>query len=338
MKTSVVILNYNGEKYLEEYLPSVIKYCQNADTEIVVADNHSTDKSLEILKNKFPETKTIVLDRNYGFAEGYNQALQQLDSEYFVLCNSDILLKHDAVSPLIKILEDKSVGAVMPKIKSLRQPENFEYAGAAGGFIDKYGYPFCRGRVLNNIERDNGQYNDNREIFWATGAFMAVNAEVYKKYGGLDKDFFAHMEEIDFCWRIKNIGYKVIYCADAEVFHLGGGTLNQGNPKKLFLNYRNSLKMMYKNLSPKKLFPIMFSRMILDGFSAIMYLLQLKFSYFAAVIKAHFAFYGSLKTLKNQRKELKKHITNYNHNEILNGSIIFNCLIKRQKEFSKLKL
>ena len=338
MKTSVVILNYNGEQFLQKYLPSIIEFSQNSTTEIVVADNKSTDNSLEVLKTQFPNIKTIELDCNYGFAEGYNRALQKLDSQYFVLCNSDVLLKSDAVSPLIKILEnDSQTAVVMPKIKSMTTPKNFEYAGAAGGFIDMFGYPFCRGRILTNIEQDNGQYNKNCEIFWASGAFMAVRADIFKKYGGFDANFFAHMEEIDFCWRIKNIGYKIVYCADAEVFHLGGGTLTQGNPQKLFLNYRNSLKMLFKNLSNKKLFPILFIRMTLDGFSAVVYLLQLKFKYFWAVVKAHIALYANLKTLFKQRKELKKLIKNYNHKEILNGSIIFKCLIKKQTEYSKLK-
>ncbi|MCQ2973361.1 MAG: glycosyltransferase family 2 protein [Bacteroidales bacterium] len=335
MKVSIVILNWNGEKFLNEYLPSIIKYCNKPNYEVVVADNNSTDNSINLLKNNFPQVKIIILDQNYGFAKGYNLALNQIESDYFILCNSDIELKSDAVTPLIKLLEEnQDVAVAMPKIKSLKSPEMFEYAGAAGGFIDMFGYPFCRGRILENIEPDNGQYNlVNKDIFWASGAFMAVKADIYKKCGGLDDNFFAHMEEIDFCWRVKNLGMKVLYCAEAEVFHLGGGTLNQGNPHKLFLNYRNSLKMLYKNLSPKRLLPILWFRMCLDGISAIIYLCKLQFSYFIAVIKAHFAFYFNLPTLIKQRKQLKKIAVNYNHKEIYNGSIVYNSIIKKKKTF-----
>lgn len=335
MKVSLVILNWNGEKMLREYLPSVIKYSQNADCEVVVADNNSTDGSINLLKSDFPEVKTIVLDQNYGFAKGYNLALSQItDSQYFVLCNSDILLKSDAVSPIIKMMDaNPEIAVAMPKIKAINQPEMFEYAGAAGGYIDKFGYPFCKGRILENLEKDDGQYNENADIFWASGAFMVVRSNVYKNLGGLDENFFAHMEEIDFCWRVKNQGFRIAYCSDSEVYHLGGGTLNQGNPRKLFLNYRNSLKMLFKNLKPSRLIPILYCRMVLDGFSAGIYLIQLKFSYFWAVLKAHFAFYGSLPTLIKQRKELKKQAKNYSHKEMFDGSIVFQCLIKKRTKF-----
>lgn len=337
MKVSLVILNWNGEKFLKEYLPSVIQYSQNSDCEIVVADNNSTDKSIELLQKDFPTVKIIRLDQNYGFAQGYNLALNQIvDSEYFVLCNSDILLKSDAVSPIIKMMDSNpEIAVAMPKIKSLQHPELFEYAGAAGGYIDKYGYPFCKGRILENVEKDEGQYNENSEIFWASGAFMVVRSEIYKNLGGLDSNFFAHMEEIDFCWRVKNAGYKIAYCSESEVYHLGGGTLNQGNPRKLFLNYRNSLKMLFKNLQPNKLLPILFIRMILDGCSAAIYLLQLKFSYFWSVLKAHFAFYASLPQLIKQRKVIKKTAKKYNHKEIYNGSIVYRCLVKKNKKYFK---
>lgn len=338
MKTSLVILNWNGENFLKEYLPSVVEFTQNADTEIVVADNNSTDNSLPLLQKDFQSVKVIKLDQNYGFAKGYNLALQQLDSQYFVLCNSDVLLKSDAVSPVIKLMDsDKNIAACCPKIKSLKTPEMFEYAGAAGGFIDKFGYPFCKGRILETVEKDEGQYNKNGEVFWASGAFLVVRADVFKKTGGFDENFFAHMEEIDLCWRIKNEGFKIMYCADSEVFHLGGGTLGQGDPRKLFLNYRNSLKMLYKNLDDKQLFFTVLARMFLDGLSAAVYLCQLKFSYFWAVLKAHFAFYGCLGGLSKQRKALKNNVKNYKHSEIYSKSIIFEYFVKKRKKFLDLK-
>ncbi|MBO4373440.1 MAG: glycosyltransferase family 2 protein [Bacteroidales bacterium] len=336
MKTAVVILNFNGENLLKQYLPSIITNTQNSDCEIVVADNHSTDNSLKVLADEFPQVKVITLDQNYGFAQGYNLALQQINSDYYILCNNDIELHSDAITPLISLLENnENAAAAMPKIKSLRNPEMFEYAGAAGGFIDRFGYPFCRGRILDNVEQDNGQYNSvkNNQIFWATGAFMAVKAQVFKQLGGFDSSFFAHMEEIDLCWRIKNVGMDILYCPEAEVFHLGGATLKQGNPQKLYLNYRNCLKMMYKNLPPKSLIPTLWMRMILDGVSSAIYLCKLQFKYFFAVLKAHLAFYASLPKLISERKKLKKTAKKYYHNEIFNGSIVYRSIIKKQKTF-----
>ncbi|MCR4560628.1 MAG: glycosyltransferase family 2 protein [Bacteroidales bacterium] len=338
MKTSLVILNWNGENFLRDYLPSVITHTLNADTEVVVADNNSSDNSLLLLEKQFPSLKTIRLDKNYGFALGYNKALAQItDSEYFVLCNSDVLLKSDAVSPIIKLMDsNKEIAACCPKIKALKNPEMFEYAGAAGGFIDKFGYPFCKGRILDSVEKDENQYNELQEVFWASGAFLVIRAEIFRKVGGFDENFFAHMEEIDLCWRIKNLGYKIMYCPESEVFHLGGGTLEQGNPRKLFLNYRNSLKMLVKNLEPKKCFWTVFMRMILDGLSAGVYLLQRKFSFFGAVLKAHFALYKSLPKLLKERKQLKKQVKNYKHKEIYNKSIIFEYFVKKRKKYSDL--
>lgn len=336
MKTAVVILNYNGEKLLRDYLPSVIKYANTSDCEIVVADNRSTDNSLQVLKDEFPQIKVVSLDQNYGFAQGYNLALQQINSDYYILCNNDIELRSDAITPLIALLDNNpNAAAAMPKIKSLRNPEMFEYAGAAGGFIDRYGYPFCRGRILENVEQDKGQYNTvkSNQIFWATGAFIAIKAQVFKELGGFDSTFFAHMEEIDLCWRIKNMGLDILYCPEAEVYHLGGATLQQGSPKKLYLNYRNCLKMMYKNLPPKRLIPTLWIRMIMDGASATVYLCKLQFKSFLSVFKAHLAFYASIPKLIKERKRLKTSAKKYYHNEILNGSIVYRSIIKKQKTF-----
>jgi len=334
MKTALVILNWNGEKLLREYLPTVLKHCKNGVADVVVADNNSTDNSMQTIAELFPELTTISLDKNYGFAEGYNKALSQLkEYDVYILCNSDIMLKSDAVTPLINEMEkDPQIAVVSPKIKSLLHPEDFEYAGAAGGFIDKFGYPFCRGRIINTIEQDRGQYNENSEIFWASGAFMAVRSSVYHQLGGLDASFFAHMEEIDFCWRAKNNGYKIAYCSNAEVFHLGGATLNQGNPRKLYLNFRNSLWMMLKNLPSNCLVIRMLTRMTMDGASALAYLLQLKPKYFWAVFKAHIALYTNLARLWQQRK-----LHSIPHTKIptgmLNGSIIWHYYVKKHKTF-----
>lgn len=337
MDISLVILNWNGEKFLNDNLPGIIKFCAPSNTGVVVIDNNSSDNSLQLLKDKFPEVKTVVLDKNYGFADGYNRGLKQIESDYFILSNSDIELKSDAITPMIELLESNpEIAAVAPKLKSMLQPEKFEYAGAAGGFIDKFGYPFCRGRILDTVEDDNGQYNNQTYIFWATGAFMAVRSSVFNLLGGFDASFFAHQEEIDLCWRMKNRGYKIVYCPQAEVFHLGGGTLAQGNPRKLYFNYRNSLKMLFKNLAPRKLFFTILFRMILDGISASIYLLKLSPKDFFAVVKAHWAFYVSLPQLIGQRRELKKSVNSYNHAEIFNSGIVFRYMIKKQKRFDLL--
>ena len=327
-------MNWNGEGLLKEYLPSVVEHCGNGFTDVIVADNGSTDGSLAMMKEKFPEVRVVTLDKNYGFAEGYNRALAQLDGyDYFVLCNSDVLLKSDAVTPVVRKMEgDREIAVAVPKIKSLREPEKFEYAGAAGGFIDKYGFPFCRGRILDNVETDSGQYDTDSETFWASGAFMVVRADVYRELGGLDATFFAHMEEIDFCWRVKNSGLKVAYCHDAEIFHLGGATLNQGSPRKLFLNYRNSLWMLLKNLPSGCLVFRIWARMVLDGMSAAVYLAQLKPKYFWAVVRAHFAFYANVPRLLKQRKSMKKP-TEKLPTGMLDGSIVWQYFVKKRTTF-----
>lgn len=334
MKVALVILNWNGENLLKEYLPTVLEHCGNGFTDVIVADNCSTDKSLAVMKETFPEVRVVTLDKNYGFAEGYNRALAQLEGyDYYVLCNSDVMLRSDAVAPVVRKMEgDKAIAVAVPKIKSLRQPEMFEYAGAAGGFIDKYGFPFCRGRILDNVERDEGQYDTDSEIFWASGAFMVVRAEIYRQLGGLDSKFFAHMEEIDFCWRVKNSGHKIVYCHDAEVFHLGGATLNQGSPRKLFLNYRNSLWMLMKNLPSGCLVFRIWARMVLDGMSAAVYLAQLKPKYFWAVVRAHFAFYANVPRLLKQRKSMKKP-TEKLPTGMLDGSIVWQYFVKKRTTF-----
>jgi GT2 family glycosyltransferase len=290
MKIAVVILNWNGEKLLEQFLPSIVNYSPEAD--IYVADNASTDDSVSYLKAFFPKVKIIQNESNLGFAEGYNEALKQVDSDIFALVNSDIEVTENWLKPIIETFESEPKTAIIqPKLLDFKRKEYFEYAGAAGGFIDKYGYPYCRGRVFETLEKDNGQYDDNCEIFWASGACFFIRSSVYKELKGFDGDFFAHQEEIDLCWRAFNKGHQIKYNSQSVVYHVGGATLQQGNPMKTFLNFRNSLLMLLKNLPKKQLFSVIFIRFILDGIAGIQFLFQGKFKHFMAILKAHSSFY-----------------------------------------------
>ncbi|MBC8111131.1 MAG: glycosyltransferase family 2 protein [Verrucomicrobia bacterium] len=300
-KLTVVILNYNGKHHLQTFLPSVVNY--SSGFSVIVADNGSTDDSVVFLKEHFPTVKIIALGQNYGFSKGYNMALSQVASEYVVLLNSDVEVSENWIAPLLNLLEkDKNIVACQPKMLAYAQKNQFEYAGAAGGFLDFLGYPFCQGRLFDTMETDTGQYNKTTEIFWASGACMFVRSEVYQKLGGLDDDFFAHMEEIDLCWRMKNAGYKIMYCPQSTIFHLGGGTLNKINSRKTFLNFRNNLATLYKNLPAKRLLPVIFTKLILDGLAGFRFLLKGEFSNFLAVVKAHFNFYGGLGIWHKKRK------------------------------------
>jgi GT2 family glycosyltransferase len=321
-KVAVVILNYNGQKFLETFLPSVVNYSENC--KIIVADNASTDNSISFLANTYPQIKLVQLPQNEGFAGGYNSALNQIEAEYYVLLNSDVEVTHNWIQPIIDLMDsDKTIAACQPKIRSYHQKTHFEYAGAAGGYIDWLGYPFCRGRVFDAYEEDLGQYNDTKEVFWATGACMFVRAEIFHKLGGFDAHFFAHMEEIDLCWRMKNAEKKVFYCSDSTVFHLGGGTLHKSNPRKTFLNYRNGLAMLYKNLPSNKLFITLLFRLVLDGISGIKLLLSGSLSDFLAIIKAHFAFYGLIPKLKRQSPKTVS--------QIYQKSIVWEHFVKKEK-------
>jgi len=336
-KVAVVILNWNGRHYLQKFLPSVVHYSVGEGIEVWVADNGSTDDSLTFLQDEFPEIYLLKFDTNYGFTGGYNRALGQISADYYVLLNSDIEVSPGWIEPVIRQMEaDSQVAACMPKIRSYNQPENFEYAGAAGGFIDKLGYPFCRGRILNVIEKDKGQYDDTTEIFWATGACMFVRASHFNDVGGLDEDFFAHMEEIDLCWRLKNRGFKIMYVAESVVYHVGGGTLPNNNPRKLYLNYRNNLFLLYKNLPKGQFRRILVLRMVLDGVSAVLYLLQGKIAFSLAVPRAHYSFYASLRKYRIKRKENNQKRTVTNHLQIFKRSIIFSFFIRKVRYFSEL--
>lgn len=283
MKCSVIILNWNGAKHLRTYLPSVVNHTPNA--RIIVADNGSTDESLEMLKKDFPSVKTIVLDQNYGFAEGYNRAIEQVDSEYIVLLNSDVEVTENWLEPLLDYMDaHPDIAAVQPKIRSDRQRSFFEHAGAAGGFLNALGYPYCRGRVLWKTEEDHGQYDDIIEVDWTSGACMCVRTQIYKESGGLDAAFFAHMEEIDLCWRMRNKGWRLACIPQSTVYHLGGGALSYDNPRKTYLNHRNNLLMIYKN--KKHPYGVLFVRFFLDYSAAFFYLLQGRWGAFQAVFRA----------------------------------------------------
>lgn len=331
-KIAVVILNWNGKRFLEKFLPFLISN-NSAGAEIIIADNASTDDSIDFLQKNYPVIRIIRNDANYGFAKGYNVALSQLEAEYFVLLNSDIEVTSKWIEPVIALMDsDKSIAACQPKILSYSEKEKFEYAGAAGGFIDKYGYPFCQGRIFQELETDKKQYEAAREIFWATGACLFVRAELYKKYGGLDDDFFAHMEEIDFCWRMKNIGYKIMYCSQSVIYHVGGGTLPKKNPKKTFLNFRNNFILLYKNLPSSQLFKVFAARLLLDGVAGTKFLFEGHVKDFFAVIHAHFSFYFTLGRHRKKRKALQQKDTS----NIYQRSIVYQHYMKGVKTFSQL--
>jgi hypothetical protein len=337
-KIAIVILNWNGAKLLQQFLPSVIKFSTGDFTDIVVADNGSTDDSLQILQNQFPGVKILNLKQNFGFARGYNEALRQIDADYFVILNSDVEVTAGWLEPPIRMLEaDPKIAAVQPKILSYHQKTHFEYAGAAGGFIDRFGYPFCRGRIFNEVEADNGQYNDSIDIFWATGACMFVRAKYFNGVGGFDADFWAHMEEIDLCWRLKNRGYRVVYTPESTVYHVGGGTLSYDNPQKLYLNFRNNLWLLYKNLPENQLFYILSVRMILDGAAAFKLLAELNLNGIKSVLKAHCHFHKSLPELRRKRMQAAKGGDYIQPLERLPKSIVFQFYIRKRKRFSEIQ-
>ena len=335
---AIVILNWNGVKLFNTFLPSVIQNSQAENVEIFVADNGSTDNSIEFLAENFPTVKIIDLKENFGFAEGYNQALKQVSADYYVLLNSDVKVTPNWIEPCLKrFQEDEKIAAVQPKILSFNQPHLFEYAGAAGGYIDKFGYPFCRGRLLNQLEPDNGQYNKASTIFWATGACMFIKAGAFKKAGGLDGDFWAHMEEIDLCWRLKNLGFHILYEPQSVVYHLGGGTLSYDSPQKVYLNFRNNLWMLFKNLPHHQFKRIFFARMILDGVAVVKFIFGFHFRSFWAVVKAHAAFYKNLPSLIRKRKKLQKLTVIKEHPEVYTKSIMWKFFIQNKNKFSELK-
>ncbi|APS38897.1 MULTISPECIES: glycosyltransferase family 2 protein [unclassified Salegentibacter] len=331
MSTAVVILNWNGRSLLEQFLPSVIRFSEGAN--IYVADNASTDDSVEFVQENFPQVKIIQNKENGGFAKGYNDALSGLSEDIFVLLNSDVEVTKNWLNPILEIFKNEpKTAAVQPKILDFKRKNYFEYAGAAGGYIDKYGYPFCRGRIFDTLEEDHGQYNDDTPIFWASGACFAIRNTVYWEAGALDEDFFAHQEEIDLCWRIHNLGYQIKFSGISNVYHVGGATLDSMNPRKTFFNFRNSLYMLLKNVPTPNVYGILIMRMILDGIAGIKFLINGKFSHLYAILQAHTAFYRNFQKMHRKRRGITKNSEYYQVK-----SIIWSYFCLGKNEFSKLK-
>lgn len=332
MHIAVVILNWNGKKFLQQFLPPLIAHTRD-EAEIIVADNASTDDSVAFLRESFPQIRVLINSKNEGFAGGYNTALRQVKADYYVLLNSDIEVTADWIMPVIRLMEsDHTIGACQPKILSYHEKNKFEYAGAAGGMMDKYGYPFCRGRIFQEIEADHGQYDNTMEIFWATGACMFVRAELYHELEGLDEDFFAHMEEIDFCWRLQNKGYRIMYCPGSTVYHIGGGTLPKISWRKTYYNFRNNFILLYKNLPDNMLFEVFAKRLVLDGIAAMRFLFTAGFKDFFAVLKAHFSFYGVLgKTRKKRRMLEHRPLKN-----VYSRNLVIEHFLRGKKKYSDL--
>lgn len=352
IKIAVVILNWNGRTMLERFLPSVLRYSlldsptesgwhvpnvapMELSSAVIVADNGSTDDSLAFLEEHYPQIPLIRLEKNYGFAEGYNRALATLDSyDYYVLLNSDVEPTPHWIQPVIAMMErDWRVAIAQPKLLMYNQRDTFEYAGGAGGYIDSFGYPFCRGRMFNTMEKDHGQYDDEADIFWASGAALFVKSKVWEKVGGLDSDFFAHMEEIDFCWRAKNHGYLVRYCPRSTIYHVGGGTLPKSTPFKTHLNFRNNLSMLYKNLPSSRLRRVIYLRIVLDWLAALKFLVEGHWGEFCAVRKAHREF----RALRPQLVEKRRRLHHHTVSSFYQGHILVEYYLLGRKTFTALR-
>jgi len=339
IKTAVVILNWNGLEWLQKFLESVVRFSADVNTSVYVADNGSKDGSADWISMNFKDVTTIRFESNLGFAGGYNRAIKQIDATYFVLLNSDVGVTENWLNPLVEFMDlNPDVASCQPKIRSYHKKDHFEYAGAAGGYIDKYGYTFCRGRIFDNIEKDTGQYDDYADILWSTGACMMVRSEAWIKCGGLDDDFFAHMEEVDLCWRFRLAGYRVCYVPRSTVYHVGGGSLPYDTENKTYLNFRNNLFLLYKNLPDNKLHKILFIRKLLDGLAAIMFILTGRYAGARAVLKAHIDYYKTLKSLKEKRKFVRDLTNIKNGIQLLNKSIVFRFYIRGEKTFKSLKI
>ncbi|WP_299013713.1 glycosyltransferase family 2 protein [uncultured Polaribacter sp.] len=331
MKTAIVILNWNGEKLLEQFLPSVVNFSKGLAT-VYVADNASTDKSIPYILENYPTVEIIKNKSNGGYAKGYNDALQAIDADIYCLLNSDVAVTENWLPPILKTFKnEENTGIIQPKILDYKSKSNFEYAGAAGGFIDLFGYPYCRGRVFNHLEKDKQQFNDTKEIFWASGACLFIRSKIYHQVNGLDEDYFAHQEEIDLCWRVQNIGYKVKCVGSSLVYHVGGATLQEKNPQKTYLNFRNSLLNVVKNVPKKWFLFVIFSRLILDGIAGIKFLLELRPIHTLAILKAHFSFYKNFFKFLSKRKKLQKK-QDYN----LHTSIVWQYFVLDRKKFEEL--
>ena len=333
INTAIIILNWNGIDLLKKFLPTLIAKSKNAN--IYIADNASTDNSIKFLEDNYTSIKILQNKTNSGFAGGYNLALSNLHEEFFILINSDIEVTDNWISPIIELLKkDEFISACQPKILDYNNKEKFEYAGASGGFIDFLGYPFCRGRIFNHIENDFNQYEDIKEVFWASGACLFIRSKHFNEVNGFDNDFFAHQEEIDLCWRLKNLGYKVMVNPESIVYHVGGGTLNSSSPFKTYLNFRNNLFMLFKNLHILSLFSVLFLRLFLDGIAALSLLTKKKgLMHLLAVLRAHFSFYLSLPSLIKKRSLIKQ------KNNLIgrfNFIILIKFYFKKIRKFSEL--
>ena len=332
MKIAIVILNWNGQKLLEQFLPSVVSF-SSQEADIYVADNASTDYSIVYLKENFPSIKIIQNSVNGGYAKGYNDALQNLSADIYCLLNSDIEVTENWLKPIIETFKnDEKTAIIQPKLLDFKDKTKFEYAGAAGGFVDLFGYPYCRGRVFNHLETDKNQFNDIAEIFWASGACMFIRSKIYHQLNGFDEDYFAHQEEIDLCWRTQNIGFKAKYVGTSTVYHVGGATLQETNPHKTFLNFRNSLLNVVKNVPKKWFLFVVFSRLVLDGIAGFKFILELRPIHTWAILKAHFSFYKNFFKFLGKRKKLQKK-QDYN----LHTSIVWQYFVLGRKKFKDLK-
>ncbi|MDO9276447.1 MAG: glycosyltransferase family 2 protein [Lutibacter sp.] len=332
MKIAIVILNWNGKQLLEKFLPFIVKYSNLDNVEIYVADNASTDDSVPFVKQGYPQVKIIQNSVNGGFAKGYNDALKHVEADIYALVNSDIEVTEEWLKPIISTFEkEPNTAIIQPKILDYKSKNKFEYAGAAGGFIDKFGYPYCRGRIFSELETDSKQYNDETDIFWASGACFFIRAEVFHGLKGFDEDYFAHQEEIDLCWRANNLSKTIKYLGTSTVYHVGGATLKEANPRKTFLNFRNSLFSLVKNLPKNSLIPLILGRLVLDGFAGLKFLIELKPLHFMAILKSHFSFYSHLSNmLKKRNKSPKK------ENYFTVKSIVWQFFILGKKRYNEL--
>ena len=332
MKTAIIILNWNGQKLLAKFLPSVVNFSsQKAD--IYIADNASTDGSIAYVQEFFPAIKIVENATNGGYAKGYNDALQMIQADIYCLLNSDVEVTENWLDPILKVFKaDEKTAIIQPKLLDFKDKTKFEYAGAGGGFVDLYGYPFCRGRIFNHLETDQGQFNDETDIFWASGACLFIRSKIYHQLEGFDEDYFAHQEEIDLCWRTQNIGYKVKYVGTAAVYHVGGATLQETNPQKTYLNFRNSLLNVVKNVPKKWLLFVVFSRLLLDGVAGVKFMIELRPIHTWAILKAHLSFYKNFYKFLKKRKKLSKKPA-YN----LYTSIVWQHFALKRKVFNDLK-
>ncbi|CAI8366044.1 MAG: N-acetylglucosaminyl-diphospho-decaprenol L-rhamnosyltransferase [Flavobacterium sp. SCGC AAA160-P02] len=332
MKTAIVILNWNGKKLLEQFLPSIVHFSSEF-AEIYVADNASSDDSIEYIKDQFPIVRIVENENNGGYAKGYNDALKSIDADIYCLINSDVEVTKNWITPVLEIFKkEENTAIIQPKILDFKDKNYFEYAGAGGGFVDLFGYPYCRGRVFNYIEKDTEQFNDVTEIFWASGACFFIRSKVYHHLNGFDEDYFAHQEEVDLCWRSKNEGYRVKYVGNSCVYHVGGATLKETNPQKTFLNFRNSLLNVIKNVPKQWFLLVVVSRLILDGVAGIKFIVELRPIHTWAVLKAHLSVYKNFsKFLKKRKKLQKKDLYN------LHTSIVWQYFILRRKKFGNLR-